>query len=134
MNDTDLNAALKGLLSDPEALSGIMSIANGLMSAPSLPDGAADGNVDAADTKVGNDAAEPVSDESHTANTPALPDLSAIASILGSHSGKKDPRCELLGALRPFVDNGRRERIDQLIKLLRLADMASGFLSGGKLL
>jgi len=127
MTETDLGTALKGLLSDPEALSGIMSIASGLMS-PADKKEADSHNPDESETT----ALTSVKDASD--NVPSLPDLTALMGLIGSQSRKKDPRCELLNALRPFVDRDRCERIDKLIKLIRLADMANGFISGGKLI
>ena len=56
--------------------------------------------------------------------------IAAIAKALGGN--KSDPRCALLYALKPYMGHGRAEKIDTLVNMLRLADLAGGML-GGKL-
>ena len=123
MNENEIGSVLNNLLSDPGALSGIMQMAGSLL-------GNADKNdTEQKSTEVSKELTVPQED-TQSSTEAQLPDLSVLAGLLGNKS-KHDPRCELLSALRPFVNSHRSERIDQLIKLLRIADAASGFLSSG---
>lgn len=51
-----------------------------------------------------------------------LSSLMGIASVMSAISSeKKDPRCDLLMALRPMVAKERQQKIDQAVKMLQLA-------------
>lgn len=61
------------------------------------------------------------------AEAPALPDtkqLEQLGGVLKKLGGPPDERCQLLMALRPFVEPARRERIDQSVQLLKLMSLA----------
>lgn len=50
-----------------------------------------------------------------------LESLAKIASLMGAlQSDQKDPRCELLYALRPMLKEERQQRIDQAAKMIQL--------------
>ncbi len=72
--------------------------------------------------------------------------ISAVGSVLGNQSGKESgPQAEapaeekraaaikssdgiaLLRALKPFLSKERQDRVDRAVKMLALADLASGF-------
>ena len=58
-------------------------------------------------------------------SAPALPfDINKLAPLLTKMNGPPDERCRLLMALRPFVSQERRERIDQSIKILKMMSLA----------
>ena len=85
-------------------------------------------------TRVAEDAeAVPAgtSPETPSENSGEAPSIAAIAQMLGGGT-KSDPRCALLYALRPYMGHARAGRIDTLVNMLRLADLAGGML-GGKL-
>lgn len=47
--------------------------------------------------------------------------IAKIASIMGMFSGDaKDPRCELLGALKPMLAPDKQDKVDQAIKMIKL--------------
>lgn len=131
MDNNDISGALAKMLEDPEALSKAMSIAKSLMG--NMPDTAPS---DAAQTSENENIAVPAaaqpSEEKASADASAGPSLAAIAQLLGAGGNKGDPRCALLYALKPYMGHGRAEKIDTLVNMLRLADLAGGML-GGKL-
>ena len=58
---------------------------------------------------------------------PALPDmipLEQLGGMLKKLGGPPDDRCRLLMALRPFVAEPKRQRIDQSVQLLKLMSVA----------
>jgi len=107
MNDSDLSGVLSGLLQDPEALSGIMKLAEGFMGG------------------TRSEKTEPPKDPPETEN---VPDRNAAVLPTRFIGGSSNESCALLAALRPFVSDKRKESIDAIIKILKLTDMASGFL------
>lgn len=47
--------------------------------------------------------------------------MAKIASIMSLFSSEqKDPRCDLLQALRPLVASEKQQKVDQAVKMLRL--------------
>lgn len=134
MDNNDISGALSKLLEDPAALAKAMSIASSIMgSVPAAPE-----------TKPVPDepseSAENASEAVPTGASPNVatdtigetPSIAAIAQMLGGGGTKGDPRCALLYALKPYMGHGRAEKIDTLVNMLRLADLAGGML-GGKL-
>ena len=111
MNDNDISSALSGLLADPAALSGIMKLASGLMAG-------------------GENAVHPndkaLAEPQKNADTTEIP---LLPELFSATSGKES--CALLTALRPFVSGSRRDSIDKIIKLLKLAEIAGGLLGAG---
>lgn len=134
MPENDIQSAISKLLADPEALSGIMSMASGLMSAAPKASQDADTESDSATDSADISAAlrEMPDTKGGDGGSGGLPDLSALAGLLGAQK-KNDPRCSLLYALRPYMSRERAERIDSLVNALRLAELASGILKNGGL-
>ena len=58
--------------------------------------------------------------------TENLPDIGTITKIAGLLSGSQesDNRAALLSALKPFLSEERRPKVDSAIRLLKLAKMA----------
>ena len=96
----DISEKLSALLSDPEGMNRIKSMAESLL-----------GSREEAPTKK--------SDE------PDI-DVGALTGILKKMKGGgvNDPRINLLQALRPNLSAERRERVDGAIKILRLIELA----------
>ena len=92
----DLNEKLNRLLSDPEGIAKIQAAMSAM---------------------GGGEATPPPPPE------PALPDLSGIGHPLPLlTSGKEDnPDTQLLYALRPYLHGHRAERLDEAVRLLKLA-------------
>ena len=134
MDSNDISAALNKLLSDPSALANAMSIASSIMgNLPSEHDAPA---TEGPPTAVAENSQEAKKSDVNTAavNDTASPinSLAALAPLL-SEGRKNDPRCALLYALKPYLGHGRADKIDTLVNLLKIADIAGGLL-GGKLL
>lgn len=103
--DNDFSEKLKSVLSDPDAMAKIMSIASGL--GASEPQ-AEQGNVDAAA-------------DSKESEANAMP---AFSGGLGIQS---DPRIALLSSLKPLLREEKRDRIDALVRAFTLAAVMKGF-------
>jgi hypothetical protein len=117
---SELDDKLNQILSNPDTMNQIMSIANSLSAGGS-------GNA--------SSSAEPTAPEP----SGGTPDLSALTSLLGSSSGvdpklmstlsqlmeeyakPEDEKAALLQALKPFLREERSARVDRLIQLTRLS-------------
>ncbi len=124
-----LKQQLSGILEDPEAMARIMSIAGSLMGGMNQsgdsPEPPKESEGEAPPQKEAKNDASPSADGFDL--SAALP---AIAGILKSDR-KNDPRTNLLYALKPYMSHDRGEKIDMLVKAMKLADIAGGFISGG---
>ena len=122
MAENDLQANISKLLEDPEALSRIMGVASTLM-----------GNMQSQEKNV-PDVKEKESTEPNKATEQSLPfDLSVLPTILGAgtSSAGNDPKCALLSALKPYMGHGRADKIEKLIKALKMSELAGGFIKTG---
>lgn len=108
----DLENALDQLLGDPEAMAQIMSLAERLKEPP------------------GSGGAAPPPAEADTSDAPApgpaAPDLGQLAPLLAQlQKGGGDARSDaLLQALRPFLSEERRRKLDKAVRLSALARTA----------
>lgn len=143
MQDNDLKGQLSKLLEDPEALSRAISLAGSLMGNLDLTGTqAAEGNADSDSVQASVTEHKPDTDGTPSKSgdeqkdTPLGIDLGAalpaIANIMGKDK-KNDPRTNLLYALKPYMGSERAEKIDMLVKAMRLADIAGGFIGSGGL-
>lgn len=111
--DTDIGAQISKLLADPAAMSQIMSVAGQLMNtnAPSDPP----------------ESAEPAPES--PPESPSMPSMEMLMKLAsGIKPSKNDPRCALLSALKPYLNESRRERVDALIQAISLSGLAGEFL------
>lgn len=89
----DFNSKLNGLLSDPNAIRQIMSMASGLMN-------------------KSNDRPQPEEPTVESFQKPEMP-----------FQMPKDDRCELLCALKPFLKSDKAQKIDLMIRILQIANL-----------
>lgn len=111
--DSDFSEKLKNVLSDPDAMAKIMSIASGLGLSETPQE--THGN----ETNAPAPAAEPIS-----APAPAAETLPALSQMLERQS---DPRIALLASLKPLLREEKRERLDALTRALTLASLMKNF-------
>ncbi len=115
-SESDFSSVLNGILSNPEMLSMISSMASTL--------------------KGENASAAPTQEKEAEAAAPVLPAdigekipsvLSAIAPLLSSStssaSSHDNNRACLLRALKPYLSSGRSEAIDYIIQFSRISDV-----------
>ena len=95
----DITEQLGALLSDPEGMERIKSMAQSLLG-----------------------GASPQNQKSDEPDSPDMSSLIKAASMLKSRPD--DNRVQLLMALRPHLKPERQSRVDRAIKMLRLLDMA----------
>ena len=121
----ELEQALDRLLADPEAMAQIMELAGKLGGPSDAPDRSG--------------PAQPSPEGPPPPNETAAPDLDRLAPLLSllQSGGGADPRSEaLLNALRPYLSEARRKKLDRAIRmsaLARTARTALGLWKEGKL-
>ena len=103
----DFGDKLNSLLSDPNMMSRIGDMAKSLMGGDSHPESSEPAHNSAGDFDFDLD--------------PAM--LGKIASIM-KKSRKRDDKHALLEAMRPYLSEKRREKLDKGVKLAKLAGLA----------
>lgn len=104
----DISARINQLLSDPESVEKIRSIASALTAQKS-----ADGT-----------QKRPEPPKSEGTSTADL--LAKLLPLLGEFSeGEKDSKVQLLRALKPYLAGEREKRMDDAVLILKLAQVAS---------
>ena len=128
----DFSEKLDSILSNPEMMAQIKRLADTMTSGtPSVPESPqpAENAV-----KAGNfcKTKEPLHD-----GAPDMPDITEAVSALASLSGERRGRRKgnnmahsraLLLALKPYLDDKRCEKIDKLLRMMQLAEMAGYFM------
>ncbi len=136
MAENDISASISKLLEDPEAMKKILSIAGTLMKNSS--DFENTGTVSEKEKSSSETVSSQKADEADIERDPPMPDLSALPKLLGSLGGTQksasDPSCALLYALKPYMAHGRADRIDSLIRVLKLSELAGGLFQGNGIL
>ena len=131
---------IRELLSDPKNIELIANIAgSGLLSgmAPAAsqaqkePDDISERQVTAETEEVaaGTDTVSLPENIPALSQISSLPDFSAKSS-LGALSGTSDKRIALLKAIKPYVSDSKKERVDGLVKAISLAGVLSGYTGG----
>ena len=105
--DGDFAEKLKTVLSDPEAMAKITSIASGLGAAKSEK---------SAETVAPEQQAEPI-----------LPTSDNLPTLAQGFALNSDPRISLLSSLKPLLREEKRDRIDALTRALSLAAVMKNF-------
>ncbi len=128
MQNDDLGEKLNAMLSDPESLSRLAGMASALASSGVLsglmgnPGAGGDGKTASAEANVASST-----EENRPFDTlPAEPQKSSqngIRAVNGRHSA-------LLRALKPYLGQEKQARIDQMMRLLQLAELADTVLRG----
>lgn len=105
--DGDFAEKLKAVLSDPNAMAKITSIASGLSASKSESD---------AENTLPEQSPEPI-----------IPKSESLPTIAQSLALNSDPRINLLSSLKPLLREEKRDRIDSLTRALSLAAMMKNF-------
>ena len=128
MQNDDLGEKLNAMLSDPESLSRLAGMASALASSGVLS--GLMGNLRAGDdsqTASDDTKAPSMSEDNRPSDTlPAETQKSlqnGIRAVNGRHSA-------LLRALKPYLGQEKQARIDQMMRLLQLAELADTVLRG----
>lgn len=107
INMDSLNEVISSL--SPDDIEALQGMAQSLFSSA--------GSDNAAESKTEEQKSPPKND------SPALDfgSLAKIASIMEMFTGNtKDPRCDLLGALKPMLAEEKQDKVDQAIKMIKL--------------
>lgn len=121
----DINEMMNRVLSDPEALSGMMKIAKGLMN-----------NGEKNDVYNKDDVADGIRRPANQVNQEAQVrnEEDSVGQGEMSHSQQNifnqmklpqlltydENRVKLLGALRPYLGDGRRQKVDYILNMMRV--------------
>ena len=128
----DFSEKLDSILSNPEMMAQIKRLADTMTSGtPSVPESPqpAENAVQAGNF---GESKEPPPD-----GAPDMPDITEAVSALASLSGERRGRRKgnnmahsraLLLALKPYLDDKRCEKIDKLLRMMQLAEMAGYFM------
>ncbi len=123
------SAALDGILSNPEMLSMISSMAQKLKSGATESDVEAETRTPSPPPQEQREKSEEAAPTQSAGAIPAsLPDmLGSLAPLLsgelGSPSRENNDRACLLRALKPYMSEGRSEAIEYIIKFSRLTEL-----------
>lgn len=130
MEANDQTKAVMKLLEDPESLSKVMGMVGAIMK--NMPSNKSEAVPEEKSSEAFDNYAE---NSAHTNADPTFaPDLSMLPALLGGlnkNTAANAPDCALLSALKPYMAHGRAEKIDKLINILRLTQIAGGFFHGG---
>lgn len=104
--NSDISSMLSKVLSDPDAMKRIGALAENLRS---------NGTAEAASGSEANDGAQ---QEEHSEKKAPL------QLPQGLNKKENDQRMALLSALKPYLGSERREKVDMIIKMLRILSLA----------
>ena len=99
--DGNFSEMVQNVMSDPNAMSKLMEVAQGLMS--------------------GTDTKNSLNDTKQTQVTPEIDNPVGLISKIRSGN---DERIALIAALRPFLSEERRKSADNLMKMLKMMKLA----------
>ena len=114
----DLQAMLTQLLDSPDGMDKIKSLANSLLNSSQ-------------DSSPNTPAA---SESSHNDQLPAISgdEIATVMTLVKAlKNDQEDERSKLLLALRPHLKEERQHKVDQAVKLLKLAKLAPLFSQSG---
>ncbi len=112
----DLEKQLGAVLKDPQMMSQLMAMAQSLQS--QMGEGSAQSQSQPQPPKSSPSAQQPV---------PDLPDLGMLQKMAGLFQGGSidQEQQALLKALRPFLSQGRLEKLERAMRAAKMAQMAS---------
>ena len=111
----DLSAKLTQLLNDPEGMKQLQSMAQGLMG---------EGGFDLSSLMPQEQPKQTIPDISGLMGGVSPDQINMMMKLMSAfNSTKEDDRTRLLMALRPHLTDKRKQRVDQAVKLLKLASV-----------
>ena len=125
--DDQINEKIKSILSDPESLKSILSIAStlGVNTSAGKTEDIADNSKEKFAEEEKNISPSPQNVIS------ALTSASAQGQLMSSNSENKnqysDNRVNLLLSIKPFLSEKKRQRVDSLVKALGAAKLISSY-------
>ena len=124
--DDQINEKIKSILSDPESLKSILSVASALgVTTASKPEKVEDNSESGFTAEEENVSANPKNVIS------ALTSASAQGQLTPSFSESKtqynDNRVNLLLSIKPFLSEKKRQRVDSIVKALGAAKLISSY-------
>lgn len=129
MDGLNINGIVQGLLENPQMMQSIMGLLGNLNNDPT-PKNNGEQNIN-----KNNDQNRENNSEQSNSTEKSQNDLSAVISLLSNSSSKKEDdktnghpcpsdRKALLLALKPFLGKERRDKVDFILNILSLLDVA----------
>ena len=120
MNNGDINDMLGRVLQNPEALSGIMKLAQGLMN-----NGGGESTAPQPQQSTQNTSGTTAINTSDMSDMPEGGIREALSKTeLPRLFVHDENRTRLLAALKPYLGKSRREKVDYILNILRVMELA----------
>lgn len=127
MQNDDLGEKLNAMLSDPESLSRLAGMASALASSGVLSGLMGNPKAGGGETASDDTKAPSMSEDNRPSDT--LP-VEAQQSLQNGIRAVNSRHSALLRALKPYLGQEKQARIDQMMRLLQLAELADTVLRG----
>lgn len=119
--DSQINEKLKNILSDPESVKSLLSIASAFSSQKSQAGEVPEETVTTEkEVLEGSDINDNYTEEAQNA-------VNAFSSVIPNISTGNDDRIKLLLSIKPFLNDKKRTRVDGLVKALGAARIISSY-------
>ncbi len=121
IENENLSSALGEILSNPQMLSTITSIAQSLKSSSAPTESTVEEKINETESK------DTASEAASVAPPSALPSgLTELLGAISSKSAAKSRQSELLCALKPYLSQNRADAIDKIIRFSELSNLFKG--------
>jgi len=122
-----MEGKLQAMLNDPASMEKVMSIAKSLSSGSASVTDAKPESAVASNLPAVLDAVTPAGDAGNLMRMISGMDpkvLNGMSRVISEYSRPDDDRVRLLHALKPYMREGRRDKMDQAVKIVKLAHTA----------
>jgi len=116
--NNDMNEMLGRVLNDPQAMSGLMKIAQGLMNNSSQEESSP------ARPPVPESDEAPEREEAPSPQSPLSQLPPGLLSGLPRILSYDENRANLLNALKPYLSDGRRDKVEHILNILKILQLA----------
>ena len=127
MQNDDLGEKLNAMLSDPESLSRLAGMASALASSGVLSGLMGNPKAGGGETASDDTKAPSMSEENRPSDTLPVEAQQSLQNGIRAVNGRHSA---LLRALKPYLGQEKQARIDQMMRLLQLAELADTVLRG----
>ncbi len=127
----DLAEKLQSVMQDPARMGQLMQMANSLLASGVLSGGVTPSGTETPSEPQEAAASEQTAagdEESYPQLRSAEPVRQGTEKLAGAHPKPHGNHAQLLHALRPYMSDRRRDRIDQILRLLQMAELAGAMM------
>lgn len=123
----DFSSKLDKILSNPAMMAQIKSLADTMTEAEEAPAPSPEAAPEPAETQSSAPREEELSNRPADAGAPSEAALPASLSPAPALARNLKNTRALLSALKPYLDDKRKEKVDKMLSMMRLAEMAGYF-------